>query len=181
MLKNNTGFTINSNSIIWGTWITVWKDYNAWDINFTVLNLIDDKYLDNGNYFKYWYTIKKWWNYELATTIKVNNINKAYIVWDYQPRQNFSITWIYKWKQFIIWDSTDINKFYLRDYVKDSNGNIAQIQKISDNKEILYLNNFLTWSTISLASSPEVSWLIKSPITWNPITNNSEDIPYNIN
>ena len=45
----------------------------------------------------------------------------------------------------------------------------------------IYLSNTsLSWNTISLASSPEVAGLIKSPATWNPVTDSSEDIPYDL-
>ena len=178
-----TGSRLDSTAQIWGTWVTAWVDYDAWDINVMTLDMKAADFRDETHNYKYWYTIKKWWKYELAATLKQWDLQRAYVIWIYQPRQNLSLSWSFTlWnKWFILSKTKDIKKLYKWDYVKDSAWNVAKIIAMSPNYMTIYLsNNSLSWNTIFLNNTPEVEGLIKSPVTWNPVTNNSEDIPYKL-
>ncbi len=184
-IDNNggTGSRLDSTAQIWWTWIIAWKDYDAGDINIMVLEMKKQDFKDGNNDYKYGYTLKLWWKYELAATLKQWNLQVAYVLGIYKPRLNLSLSGTFNnnHKNFYLSKSTDIKKFYKWDYVIDNFWNIAKIIWESRNYRTIYLsNNSLTWDTISLATYPEVMWLIKSPITWKPIINFSENIPYKI-
>ncbi len=174
---------LDSTAQIWWTWVTAWVDYDAWDVNIRILDMKAADFKDWNHNYKYWYTFKKWWKYELAATIKQWDFQKAYVIWIYQPRLNLSLSGSFSSgnKSFVLDKTKDIKKLYKWDYIKDSSWNIAKIIWFSNNYMILYLsNNSLSWNTISLANTPEVAGLIKSTVTWNPVTNNSENIPYSL-
>jgi len=174
---------LDSTAQVWWTWVLAWVDYDAWDINIMVLDMKAADFKDGTNNYKYWYTLKKWWKYELAATLKNWDLQRAYVIWIYEPRQALSLSWTFDSsnKYFTLSKTNDIKKFYKWDYVVDSSWNKAKIIWESKNYMTIYLSNTsLTWNIISLANTPEVAGLIKSPITWNPVTNSSEDIPYKL-
>ncbi len=175
-----TGSRLLSWTQIAWTWIVVWKDYDAWNINVMVLEMKASDFKDWTNNYKYWYTLKKGGKYELAATLKEWDLQKAYVIWIYEPRQSLSLSWSFdsNHKYFTLKNSNNIKKFYKWDYVKDNNWNITKVVGESKNYMTIYLENWnLNWNTISLNSS-EVSWLIKSAINNSPVTNNSQNIPY---
>ena len=174
---------LDTTANVWWTGVLAWIDYDAWDINVMTLEMKAADFKDGTNNYKYWYTFKKWWKYELAATLKEGDLKRAYVIGIYEPRQALSLSWTFysSHKYFTLSKSNDIKKFYKWDYVVDNNGNIAKIIWESKNYMTIYLSNTsLTWNTISLASSPEVAGLIKSPVTLNPVTDSSEDIPYDL-
>jgi len=179
-----TASRLDSSAQIWGTWVTAWVDYDAWDINIMVLDMKADDFKDWLNNYKYWYTLKRGGKYELAATLKEWDLQRAYVIGIYEPRQGLSLSGSFdsSHKYFTLDKTTDIKKLYKWDYVKDSSWNIAKIVGMSKNYMTIYLSNTsLSGNTLSLASNSEVSGLIKSPVTWNPVNDASEDIPYNIN
>jgi len=184
---NPSGWTasrLDPTAQIWGTWVLAWVDYDAWDINIMVLDMKSDDFKDWLNNFKYWYTLKRWGKYELAATLKEWDLQRAYVIGIYEPRDWLSLSGSFDstHKYFTLGKFIDIKKLYKWDYVKDNWWNVARVIGMSKNYMTIYLSNTsLSWNTISLATSPEVAWLIKSPVTWNPVTNSSEDIPYNLN
>jgi len=181
--NSDTWSRLDSNSKIAGTWLLIGKDYDAWDINIMVLDMKAADFRDGNHNYKYGYTLKKWGKYELAATLKDWDLQRAYVIWIYEPRSSLSLSWSFdsSHKYFTLANAKDIKKFYKWDYVIDNAWNIAKVIWESKNYMTIYLSNTsLTWDTISLANTPEVAGLIKSPVTGNPVTNSSEDIPYNL-
>ena len=176
-----------------GTWVIVWKDYNAGDINLSALDVKAADFVDGTNAFKYGYTSKVGGKYELAATVKEWDLQKAYVVGTYAPRTIAwtTITWTGKllpWftdkSIFSIAKSTDIKKLGYGDYVtaKKSDWTHVTVKVIAVSPDFMTLTvnwNIDTATEITLALD-DTKWLINSTTSGTPVQKDTEFVPYTL-
>ncbi len=177
----------NTTANIAGTWVTVWKDYNAGNVNLTALDVKAADFKDWINSFKYGYTTKAGGKYELAATVKEGDLQKAYVVGTFSPRTIVATTIDWTWtlisgssnSVFKLAKSTDIKKLGYGDYVKDNNWNTVKVIAVSPDYMTLTVEWNIDWaSTIELAAD-DSKWLIKATDN-QPVQNNTEHVPYTL-
>lgn len=152
-------------SIAWtGITSLSWTGYEAWDVNLTILGLVD-KFKDDTNSYKIWVTTKAWGQYEVAW--KMESDSTAFVKGTFIPRKA-SENWVWYFK---VWDtltwwltvikvSPDLETLT----VKSSTGNITTISASS------------TWAYLN---ANDVLWLIgdKDDKT-KSVTNGWTNLPY---
>lgn len=188
-----SGVTANQISgNIAGTWVTVSKNYNAWDVNLTALDVKAEDFKDGEtNSFKYGYTTKAGGKYELAATIKEGDLQKAYVVGTFEPRTILWTTISWTWKllpwsttksTFLIANTTNIKKLGYWDYVtNDANSNTFKIIAVSPDYMTLTIDWDIDGATVIELATDDSKWLIKSTDTsWAPVQNDSEFVPYTL-
>jgi len=173
-------------SLLDGTWSTItaswtniqisWRRYsqlvwfyNAWDINYSAINLDETKFLDpiaNVPY-KIWVT-SLWTRYELAATIEDDEDSNTLVMWNWNPRtsQLARWNWVWEiWKNFYTLSSANI-LLETNDIVNIGTWNTSPDYKITRIKwNVVYLNQNLTqlWVNVYLKYD-ETRHLIKR---WN--------------
>ena len=163
-----------------------WVDYQAWDINTSALELKSEDFVDptSGKIYKMWATLKKWWQYEVITTLEDNWVEVSKISGTYEQRDSEIISWIWvSWsKNFTLSDATDLNKLVKWDVVSWT-GVVANsyIQKVSRDGLILSLSEEFTVDSdgIQLGSSESSGTVVS--VDWvTPVTDGSSSIAYRV-
>lgn len=147
-----TASQLSTWSIAW-TGMSVWTDYQAWDVNLTILGL-GAEFKDGTNSYKIWVTTKAWGAYQVAWKMEANSL--AFVKWTFNPRTS---TW------------NGIGYFKLNDTLT-----WAVVSKISADLSILNDNISATWTFLKAS---DVAWLIKSTNpTETPVTDGWANLPY---
>ncbi len=189
--------TANSN-LTWATDYIAWDTatnlaalwyYGAGDVNLTALKVKAEDFSDGTNNFKYGYTSRKGGNYELAATLKEGDLEKAYVVGNYQSRSTWSTLTSWTWKavansstrtSFAI-SATDANKLLPWDIITNWTAT-GKIISISDSLTSLIIEGnqsaFSTGTSIYLKEN-EVEWLIRG-VNWKAVVKDTENVPYNL-
>lgn len=141
--------------IAW-TWVTLDKDYQAWDVNLTTLGL-GTEFKDGTNSYKIWVTTKAWGAYQVAWKMEANSL--AFVKWTFNPRTS---TWYW------------IGYFKLQDTL--SWGTV--VTKIS--ADLATLNDSVkAASGTTVLAQDDVAWLINSVTSsWTAVTDGWANLPY---
>jgi hypothetical protein len=171
------------------------KYYGAGDVNLTALKVKAEDFTDNDKLYKYGYTSRKGGNYELAATLKEGDIEKAYVVGNYQARvaadtattgTGEALTSSSTRLKFAI-NAEDANKLLPGDIIS-GNGTNGKIISISDSLTSVIIeaanqtdrDSLVSASSIELAND-EVGGLIGSANSLaTPVVSDTENVPYNL-
>ncbi len=184
-----SGVTANKiTGTIAGTGVTD-KDYNAWDINLTALDVKAEDFTDWENQnFKYGYTTKAGGKYELAATVKEGDLQKAYVVGTFSQRTqalttvNWTGTLNAAWTKttFVLANPTDIKKLGYGDYVWNGTATWKIISVSPDYMTLVIDANLWAGNYDIKLASDDSAGLIRSPETGSPVVNDTENIPYKL-
>ncbi len=152
---------------IWWTWVELWANYTAGILNYKLLWLDKDAFIDpSGNDYPIWVTTKIWWAFQLAATLENSSDPIALVKWNYIPRKQTNVlTWIINTDQTKIQVTEWGGIFKKWDWISDTTATYTwEIQNISKN-DVLITIDTATALTASTSygfrlSKDESDWLI---------------------
>ena len=171
---------------IWWATVNPWVDYQAGIINISALELKSEDFSDptNGRLFSMWATIKKWGQYEIASTIEDSWSERAILSGNYEARDTQVLTWTGLLSEdiFVLSDPRDINKLSKWDVIiwTGVTPNTRILKVSNDGLTITLSNNFSADSNAIQLASSETSGMIVSVDGVTPVTEWSSNVAYRV-